>query len=217
MHKTPILLDLHVQKDLFFPGGALYHKGADRVTSNIYRLIRWARLVHAPVISTVLLARRGRHGPFGLEPHCVDGSGGEEKLPRTLLPRWTDLGLAHTADLPRHVLDQYDQVIFETRDEDIFHHQKIERLITELPNDLTFVICGASVASGVKQAVLGLRGRGFEVIVAQNAILDLDDPRTEMAWLQIVAKGARPVPTDQIVREYAVPRRRLVITNAMAS
>jgi len=207
MHKPPILLDLHVQKDLFFPGGALYERATDRVTSNIYRLIRWARLTRTPVLSAVLLARQGRHGPFALEPHCVEDSGGEQKLPRTLLSRRIDLGLAHTADLPRDVLEQFEQVIFETRDEDVFHHQKFERLITELSSDYRFVLCGATVARGIKQAVLGLRRRGYEVIIAENAILDLRDPQTEMAWLQIMAKGARLVPTATIIRERRAPRR----------
>jgi nicotinamidase-related amidase len=216
-HKPPVLLDLHVQKDLFFPGGSLYREGVDRTTSNIYRLVRWARRTGTPIISAVLLARQGHHGPFALEPHCVEGSGGEEKLPRTLLPHRINLGLAHTADLPRDVLAEYDQVVFETRDEDVFHHQKFERLITELLGDHSFVLCGATAAAGIKQAVLGLRGRGFEVVVVKNAILDLDDPETEMAWLQTMAKGAQLMSTAQVVREYAVPRRRVVVAKAIAS
>ena len=114
-------------------------------------------------------------------------------------------------DLDEHfrvmdLFDDYQQVIFETRDADPFRHQKFERLITELDNDYTFVLCGASIAAGIKQAVLGLRLRGYDVIVAEDAILDLGDPDTEMAWLQVLAKSARPLPTVQILRQFAPQR-----------
>ncbi|MFW6154397.1 MAG: isochorismatase family protein [Planctomycetota bacterium] len=177
--------------------------------AKLYRLFRWARRAEVSVLSAKLLARWGHHGPFSLEPHCVDGSGGEEKLARTLLGRRIDLGLAHTADLPRDLLSDYQQVIFETLDEDVLHHQKFERLITELVGSRTFILCGAGIAAGIKQAVLGLRSRGHEVIIASDAVLDLNDPETEMAWLRILAKGARLMTVDQIAETFVPSRRRM--------
>ena len=211
MQERSILMDIQVQGDLFLPTGSLYVRGGARATANIVRLFHWARTTGVPVVSSALLVRRHERGPFGRIAHCVEGSEGAMKLPRTLLPRRVNLGLAHTADLPRDLLRQVQQVLFETRDPDIFRHQKFERLVTELPKDYTFVLCGATVALGVKQAVLGLRRRGFDVVLAEDAMVDLGHPRTEMAWLQIVAKGARPLPTAQIVREFVPsrPRRRV--------
>jgi len=217
MQNMPILLDLHTQKDLFCPGGALYHPDADLAKARIYRLFRWARRAKAPVLSVKLLARWGHHGPFSLEPHCLDGSGGEEKLARTLLGRRIDLGLAHTADLPPDLLREYQQVIFETWDEDVFHHQKLERLITELVGPRTFIVCGASIAAGIKQAVLGLRSRGHEVIIASDAVLDLNDPEAEMAWLRIVAKGAQLMTVAQIAEAFVPCRPARTISTAVAS
>lgn len=217
MQNMPILLDLHTQRDLFCPGGVLYDPKANRVKARIYRLFRWARRAEAPVLSAKLLARWGHHGPFSLEPHCVDGTGGEEKIARTLLSRRIDLGLSHNADLPRDLLRDYQQVIFETWDADIFHHQKFERLISELVGPRTFIVCGAGIAVGIKQAVLGLRSRGHEVIIASDAVLDLDDPDTKMAWLRIVAKGARLMTVAQVAEAFVPRRRRRAISTAVAS
>ena len=137
----------------------------------------------------------------------MEGSGGELKPARTLLPRRINLGLSHNADLPPDIFRDVQQIIFETRDADVFHHEKFERLVTELPKECTFIICGATVAMGVKQAVLGLRSRQFNVVVAEDALLGLDHPRTEMAWLQIMAKEAWPLTTERIIRDFSPVRR----------
>ena len=202
MNGPMILLDIQMQKDLFQPGGALYGRPNSLAAGNVYRLFQWAKATAAPVVSAVLLVRPGRRGPFGRPQHCVEGSGGEAKLARTLLPSRANLGLAHTADLPRDLFNQVQQVIFETRDPNVFRHQKFERLITELPTEYTVIICGAAVALGVKQAAIGLLARRFRVVVAEDAVLDLGLPRTRMAWLQIMTKGARLLTTSQIIREF---------------
>ena len=202
-------MDIHVQRDFFVPGGALYHQDHRKAAGNIYQLFDWAKMAGVPVISSLIGVRAGRRGPYGPQPHCVEGTPGEQKLARTLLPRRMNLGLSHTADLPRGVLEQVQQVIFEARDVDIFNHLKFERLITELTAPCDFVLCGASVAQGIKHAVLGLRNRGHGVIIAEDAVVDLGDPMTEMAWLQILAKSARPLPTVQIIHELPLPRGRV--------
>jgi len=200
MDEQPVLIDVHVQKDLFLRGGSLYRPQTANVTANVYRLFRWARTHRIPVISMLLQVRARRRGPFGRRRHCVEGSGGEVKPSRTLLTRRVNLGLAHTPDLPEDIFDQYQQVLFETRNVDPFAHQKFERLITELPQDRRFILCGATVASGIKQTVLGLRSRGYDVVIAEDAVLGLSEPGTNMAWLQMLAKNAEPRSTDEIVR-----------------
>jgi len=208
MNTPPIMIDLHVQRDLFAPGGSLYTRANSRATANVYRLFQWARMTGVPILSPVLLVRPGRQGPFGRAPHCIEGSGGEVKLARTLLSRRVNLGLSHTADLERGLFSKYAQIIFETRDTNILHHAKFERLIAELNGQHTFVLCGATIARGILEAVLGLRRYGHRVFVAEDAVLELDLPDTEMAWLRVVAKDAICLGTDQIVRELAATRRR---------
>lgn len=207
MREPLLLLDLETQKDLFQAGGSLYKQTANPIKSNIYRLFNWANHTGTPVISTQLLVRPGRRGPFGPVPHCAEGTEGAEKLTRTLLRNRINLGLAHNADLPQTLFEDYQQVIFETREPDLLRHAKAERLITELPTETRFIVTGAGVAQGIKQAVIGLRSRGFEMIVAEDAVLDLGDPAAEMAWLQMLAKSAQPMSTAQILQDYAPARR----------
>jgi nicotinamidase-related amidase len=202
-----ILLDIDTQRDFFVPSGSMYTGQAGQATGNVYRLFDWARRYSIPVISTVLRVRAFRRGPMGQTPHCVDGTAGERKLSRAILPRRIDLGLLNTTDMPANIFHQYQQVIFEQRDTDIFAHARAERLLTELRH-ATFVVCGAGVAQGIVQAVVGLRSRGFGVIVASDAILDFDHDLAPMAYLRMEAKGAIFAPTADIITPLpANPRR----------
>ena len=198
MEYTPILLDLETQRDFFCPGGSCYNRGATRVAERIARLFAWARREHIPVISTLLRVRRGRFGPLAGVPHCVDGTDGERKVSRMLLARRRNFGLRNSTDLSPDIFAEVQQVIFEKRHTDIFRHARIERLITMLGR-ADFVICGAGVAGGILQAAIGLRHRGAGVIVAADAVLDLDDPDAVMAYERMHAKGVLLVPTERIV------------------
>jgi nicotinamidase-related amidase len=212
-----IVIDIEVQRDIFQPGGSLYDRAITPVTGNIYRLFNWAGALGVPIISTMLLVRPAERGPFGPIPHLVEDTPGARKLPRTILPDHVNLGLAHNTDLPPDLLDTHPQVIFEKRDTDLFHHARAERLITELPKDLTFILCGAGMAHGIKQAVIGLRSRGFPVVVVEDAVADLHDPMAEMAWLQIMAKQATPLSTAETIRRFVPTRKRRPVPRSVES
>jgi len=198
MKHTTILLDIETPCDFLQPGGSCYSPAAAEAARQVRRLFGWARMNGIRVVSTVLRVRRHQKGPLADVPHCIEGTQGEMKLPGTVLSRRIDLGLRNTTDLPRGIFRDYQQVIVEKRGTDIFAHARLERLITELPM-ATFVICGAGVAKGIFQAAVGLRNRGFGVIVACDAILDLDDKFAPMARARMEAKGVIFVPTCEIV------------------
>jgi nicotinamidase-related amidase len=200
-----VLLDIETQRDFFCPGGSCYSSRALKTLKGVYELFDWARRESIPVLSTVLRVRPHTVGPLASVPHCQDGSWGEEKLPRTALPHRLNMGLLNTTDLPNHVLTKYPQVIIEKRETDLFAHARAERLITELPHT-TFVICGAGLAKSIAQAAIGLRIRGFGVIVADDAILDLSDPGAPMARSRMEAKGVVFAPTQDVIAPR--PRRR---------
>jgi len=200
-----ILLDIETQREFFQPGGSYYTPSAPKVARNIYRLFSWARNNRAPVISTVLRVRTYERGPLGAVPHCIEESDGERKLSRTVCRNRVNLGLRNTTDLPGDLFDNYQQVVFEKRHTDLFAHCRAERLITELP-PVTFIVCGAGVTHGIVQATIGLRSRGFGVIVASDAVLDLGDPLAGMAYLRMEAKGAILAPTCEIIAP--TPQRR---------
>jgi nicotinamidase-related amidase len=202
-----VLLDVETQRDFFCPGGSCYNPRSLKALKGIYMLFDWARRDHVPVLSTVLRVRRHEVGPLAPVPHCVDDTWGEQKLPRTALPHRINLGLLNTTDLPEYLLSEYRQVIIETRETDLFAHARAERLITELPRT-TFVVCGAGLAKPIAQAAIGLRTRGFGVIVAEDAVLDLGDPSAAMARSRMEAKGVVFAPTRDVVAPR--PSKRLV-------
>ncbi len=202
-----ILLDIETQRDIFLPKGKCYITGARKAATSVFKLFRWSKQQQVRVISTVLRLRSGMPGPFGPEPHLIEGTDGEKKLPRTILPSHIDLGLRNTTDLPPGLFEDYQQVIFEKRRTDIFKHAKAERLITELPM-VTFVLCGAGVQDGILEAAVGLRNRGFGVILAQDAVADLENPELEMSVLRMRAKGVVFAPTSEIVKPRATLRAK---------
>jgi len=209
MYYERILMDLEVQRDLLSPTGRCYTRAAGPAAGNIRRLFKWARMNGIPVISTLLRLRRDRPGPLAGRPHCVDGTKGEEKLPGTILARTKriNFGLRNTTDLPENIFEHYQQVIFEKRCTDIFVHPRFERLITELDAG-TFVLCGAGIARGIVQAAIGLRKRGFGVVLVTDASIDLGDPLAEMAMSRMETKGVIFRPTDKIVTPALRSRRR---------
>jgi nicotinamidase-related amidase len=198
MELDRILMDIETQRDLFLPKGAAYTPQASKAAPKIYKLFKWARQQQVPVISTALRIRPGELGPFADRAHLIEQSDGEKKLPRTILRSHIDLGLRNDTDLPRDLFENYQQAIFEKRETDIFRHAKAERLLTELPLG-TVVLCGAGVADGLVAAAVGLRSRGFSVVLAEDAVVDFGDPRAEMAYLRMMAKGVVAAPTSEII------------------
>ena len=198
MKEKPILLDIETQRDFFAPGGACYTRDASDAAANIYKLFDWARSKRIPVISTVLRIRKGELGPLAKVPHCIEGTDGEQKLSGTILANRVNLGLRNTTDLPANIFHEHQQVIFEKRDTDIFAHHRAERLLTELKGGI-FIVCGAGVANGIVQAAIGLRTRGFGVVLASDAIFDLGDSKAEMSRLRMDAKGVIVAKTKEII------------------
>lgn len=206
MNTERILLDIETQRDFFSPGGSCHTERSAGVARQIYRLFAWARAYRIPVLSTVLRLRPSRPGPLSEKLYCIDGTEGEEKIPRTTLASRINLGLRNTTDLPDHIFRHYQQVIFEKRHSDIFAHARIERLITELPA-VTFVLCGAGVAGGIVEAAVGLRSRGFSVVLAEDAALAVDEDLALMASKRMEAKSVAFAPTAKIVAPPLRPRR----------
>jgi len=198
MKSELVLFDIECQRDFFAAGGSCFDGRSPLIASRIYALFRWARQQRLSVVSTVLRVRPYERGPLAGVPHCVEGTDGERKLTRTLLTRRIDFGLRNTTDLPPDLFERYQQVIFEKRHTDILHHARAERLISEMP-PATFVICGAGVAGGIAQAAIGLKSRGFDIILACDAVHDLSSPLAEMAYRRMHAKGIIFARTNEII------------------
>ena len=198
MTQEIIVLDVAMQADFFLPGGSMFTQNGLDVRSQVYRLFEWADKNCYPVISTVLRVSPNRLGPLGKIPHCVEGTYGERKLPKTLISPYIDLGMRNITDLPEDILQRYRQVIFEQRCTNIFDHARAERLLSQLP-PTTFVVCGAGVSFGVSQAAIGLRRRGYGVVVPSNAVLDFGSHNVKSVCRRMDAKGVVFLPTEKII------------------
>jgi len=196
-----ILLDMEAQRDFFSRGGSCHTRNSSSVAGRIYDLFKWARQLQIPVMSTVIRLRPGKVSVLSQTPHCIEGTDGERKLARTILPNRVDLGIRNTTDLPPDIFDRYRQVIFEMRSPDIFAHARPERLISQL-KAATFVLCGAGFAGGIVEAAIGLRNRGFAVIVASDAVLDLEGD-IPMARSRAEVKGTLFLTTDRIIATHS--------------
>ncbi len=198
MWSDRMLLDIEIQRDFFSPGGSCFDRSHLPAARNVRRLFAWARRQRVPTISTMLRVRRGEIGPLAPVPHCVDGSNGEKRISGALLARHVDFGIRNVTDLPEDIFDCQQQVIFEKRHTDILRHARAERLLTRVQGG-TFVVFGAGAAGGVVEAVVGLIFRGFKVQIVTDAVLNLGSAGAEHAWLRMLAKGAKPMTTDEIV------------------
>ena len=202
-----ILMDMEVQRDFFCRSGRFYSKTNSQVLKHIKELLNWAKIQCVPVISTLLRTSRTRpcreHPPY-----CIEGTEGELRAPRTVLPNHVAFGTRMTTDLPECILDHYQQVIFEKRSLDILSNLRVERLLTQLSKNTTFILCGAGIAGGIGQAAITLRSRKFGVILAADAAADLGDPGTEMAKRRMAAKGVIFCPTAAIVAPPVTPKRK---------
>ena len=198
MNAGRLVLDLETQRDFFHPEGSCYRPDSLAVAWRICRLFGWVRSKGITVVSTLLRLPHGELGPMGANPHCITDTEGERKLLPTVLDRRINFGLRNVAHLPNNVLDDYQQLIFEKRHTDIFHHARIERLITEI-GPTQVIICGAGIGQGIVEAAIGLRARGFDVVIAKDAALDLEAPNQYMPVERMRAKGCLFHATEDII------------------
>ncbi|MEK6644732.1 MAG: isochorismatase family protein [Planctomycetota bacterium] len=192
-----ILVDLNTQCDFLLPKGALPVSNRKQVLPNMRNLMSWARTKRLPIISSLEAHRAGEH-VRGLPLHCVDRSGGQKKLPFTLLPKRVLLFGDNTIDIPADIFRRFQQVIFTKRDRDFLSNPKADRLVNNLDvNHL--VVFGVVAEYCVKAAVLGLLTRRHRVVVVSDACGCWSSADCELSIRQMDAKGAIIVTTEELI------------------
>ena len=188
-----VLVDIDTQYDLL----ARCNGDQSELLRNIRRLMAWARLEGIIVISTTL-TRPGSSNtnvhPKGSPDHCLEGTPGQQKLSYTMLYPQIWFGAENRLDLPRRLLSDYHQIIFEKRTEDPFVQPRADRLLTESRLD-EFIVFGMGVDTSIRAAVLGLLNRRKRVIVVSDAVDDAVERTGIMALRQMEAKGAKLLTT----------------------
>ena len=192
--RRAVLVDVDTQNDLLFNDG----RDRGKLLRNTRRLMAWARVHHITVVSTTLTHRPGASNDLpGAPSICLEGTMGQQKIRCTVLPSSIQFGPENRFDLPRHLLTDYQQIIFEKRSSDPFSQPRADRLLTEMKAD-EFVVFGTGTDNAVKATVLGLLYRHKKVTVVTDAV-DVTNARNAiMALRQMEAKGARLATTESL-------------------
>jgi len=188
-----VLIDVDTQYDQFWHADG----NVSELLGRIRRIAAWARKRRVLVISTALARRPPQNSilPNGDPILCIEGTSGQQKISYTLLPRRLTFGPENRLDLPRHLLSDAQQVIFEKRTEDPFSQPRADRLLTEMRAD-EFIVFGMGTETAVKATVLGLLHRGKRVRVLVDAVDGGKEREVRMALRQMEAKGARLSTSD---------------------
>lgn len=205
LKKKRILIDIDTQRDLFVADGKSCVRNHRRVLANIRRVMAWARKDHVRIISTAQVHLPEGHN--GSKFHfCLAGTEGVCKIPYTLRHHHFTFDAGDATDVPREMLNEYDQIILFKRTDDPFEEPRAERILTEVKAS-EFIIIGGPVETSVLSTVLGLLLRGKQVTVLTDAVGSLEKNAAEIALRKMQAKGARLVESKSL---FGNSRLRLV-------
>ena len=180
-----ILIDIDTQRDLFVANGAASVYNHRKILANIHRVIAAARHNHIPTISTAQVYNPDYHSPG----YCLAGTRGLKKLKYTVRDNCVCYPASDSTDLPRDLLDRYNQVVFCKRCEDPFEEPRLDRMLTGLKAD-EFYLIGATAEGSVKATAMGLLNRGKKVTVLTDVVGTRNRPAAIRAFREMKAKGA---------------------------
>ncbi len=190
--------DVDTQKDFMEPTGALYVKGAERLTENLAALTAHARAKGIPQVASA-----DAHPPDDPEfkqfpPHCLAGTPGQRKIPETDLG---DAPVIPSRTVPAGDLDRAaraNRALFEKVTFDAFTNPNLEGFLARLGAE-EFVVYGVATDYCVRAAVLGLRRLGYPVRLVTDAVAAVAEDTGRKAMAEMLAAGARPVTTREVL------------------
>ena len=193
-----VVVDLNTQRDFCEYNGAFPVANLHELIPALRRVVAWAKRNYAPVISSIESHRECELSNSGHPIHCVDGSGGQQKIGFTIFPRRTDIEVDNTLALPVNLFKRYQQVIFRKRTDDLLLNPKADRLLTYLPV-LEYVVFGNGLESSVKALALSLLTREKQVTIVVDACGYWHRPTADLAIRQMAAKGAQLTTVNELV------------------
>ena len=193
LRKKRVLIDVDTQRDLFIADGKACVRNHRRVLANIRRVMAWSRRDRIRVISTAQIhLPHGHYGDF-----CIAGTEGTCKLHYTLRNKHIVFESGDSTDLPRELLNDYDQIILCKRTDDPFDEPRAERILTEARASELIVI-GGPTETAVLHTVLGLLLRQKNVTVITDAVGSHEKAAAEVALRKMQAKGAKLVDSKTL-------------------
>ena len=196
-----IFWDVDTQVDFIDRNGRLYVPGAETIVPNLKSLTRWAQQHHILVVAS-MCAHQKDDPEFQQYPaHCLIGTPGQKKIPETLLTRQFVIP-NRPVDITVRLLD-YEQVIVEKQQLDVFTNPNIEKLLTALGGERAIVLYGVVTELCVARAARGLLDRGYELTLVRDAVFHLDDSQANATFQEVGRRGGRIAGTQELMREQA--------------
>ncbi len=190
-----VFVDIDTQFDFMDPKGTLFVSGASEITTNLTKLVFYAKEKSIPIVASV-----DAHPIDDLEfsqfpPHCVRNTLGQEKVAATKVGSSMVVGASkQNFSLPEKI----NSIVLEKTIFSIFGNENAEDVFRALDAENYFVF-GVATDYCVKAAVLGLLKRGYSVTVVEDAISGVT-PETSLAALdEMKLAGARFARTSEII------------------
>jgi len=191
-------LDVDTQVDFMNPGGKLYAQGAEAIKPKLAQLVELAREQGIPLLSSV-----DAHAPDDPEfaqwpPHAVVGTPGQAKIAETVTGDEQVVPNRPGVTLPDPTRCH---VVLEKQDLPVFTNQHAEAMFAAT-GARRFVVFGVVTECCVKEAVLGLLARGYEVEVVEDAIWPIEPAGGQVALEAMVEQGATLVRTADVLDQH---------------
>jgi len=198
VERTLTFWDVDTQVDFMLPGGKLYVPGAENLIPNLRRLMQAARQQRLLVVSSADCHDRDDEEFRQYPPHCLAGTPGQEKLLETLLEYRFTIP-KQPVSLPARLTD-YQQIIVEKEQFDVFTNPNIEVLLQQLGSAREFVVFGVVTEICVAYAVHGLLARGYTVQLIRDASESLAKAKAQALFEEIQRRGGKLVTTEEVLR-----------------
>lgn len=192
-----LFVDIDTQFDFMHPEGSLYVPEAKTLLPQLKALLDYASAQQIPVLASVDAHHADDPEFAQFPPHCVVGTAGQQKVDATLIEKSLTLP-NQTVELLPVLLAQVDAVILEKTVFDVFGNPNTESLLKTLGSQEAIVF-GVATDYCVKAAALGLKARGLQVKVVQDAVKAVT-PAGEQATFEAFAEaGIEWVTTAEII------------------
>jgi len=207
-HPETLFWDVDTQVDFMRESGALYVPGAEEIIPNLGRLTEAARMAGVPVVASADDheaddAEISSDPDFSTTypPHCMRGTPGQEKIPRTRLPGTVLIGHQALApeDLAERVAGARDALVILKKQFDVFTNPNTEPIL-DLLRPAKIVLYGVALDVCNRAAVEGLWSRGHhDLTVVTDATAALDEERGRELLEEWQDRGVELATTDEIL------------------
>lgn len=206
-----VAIDLNTQNDFCDAMGARPVANLFGLIAQLRRTIAWTKRNQVPVVSSIDSHRSCELAGDAQRQCCVDGSAGQQKIGFTIFAQCANIEVDNTLSIPLNLFNEYQQVIFRKRSDDLLSNPKADRFLTQLPVT-EYIVFGTTIECSVKALTLGLLSRNQRVAVIVDACGYWNKGRADLSLRQMDAKGATLLTVDDLCvrklsRDYRYPIR----------